>query len=171
MTGSLMSSTRTPTPRRGLGRMDLIVRAVVLGALIVLVPSLIWTLWLAGQVGGLLTHLAWPAGEPADAPLIAARFLAHPGDPGRAWPEAARGDVAPAWLLYPLWVVQMALILFAIVGTAARATARWGRRRGFATRKQLAERLSAEAMVALIPTLRPALAPAENPEPEQETDP
>ncbi|MEV6524969.1 TraM recognition domain-containing protein [Longispora sp. NPDC051575] len=155
MSDSLMSPTRS-VPRRGVARVDLLVRGVVFAALVIVTPIAVWTLWLAGQIGGLVTGLTWPDSTPGDAPGIAVRLLGHAGHPGAAWPARARADVPGAAVVYGLWLLLLGGAVFGLLALVARLVRRFGRRRGFATRRDL-RRLSAQAMCDRAPVLRPAL--------------
>src|SRR5437762_14317479 len=81
------------TPQRGFTRADILTRLALLGIIALVIPVGLWSLWLAGKLGGVVTGLRWPDSSPADAPGIAVRLLTHGGDPQRAWPAPARPDI------------------------------------------------------------------------------
>ncbi|SCL73655.1 type IV secretory system conjugative DNA transfer family protein [Micromonospora peucetia] len=156
MAGSLMSPGHR-LPRRGVARADILARLTLAGIAVLLVLTGTVTLWLAGQVGGLLTHAAWPDSSPADMPGIAARFVTAPGDPEQAWPGAARQDLPPGPLLYGLWIVLFIAALAGVGVPALWVARRWARRRGFAGRKDLDRVVTAEAVLRRVDVLRPGL--------------
>ena len=44
--------------------------------------------WAAGQLAGRIWAGQWPPGSLLDSPLIVMRLIAHPEDPGGAWPDS-----------------------------------------------------------------------------------
>ncbi|MET7391884.1 TraM recognition domain-containing protein [Dactylosporangium sp. NPDC005572] len=144
-------------PKQGFARADVMVRLAMLGVLAVVLPTLTWTLWLAGQLGGVVTHLAWPDTRPADAPGVALRLAGHLRDPAGAWPAEARGDMPPGVVLYPMWaglfLYHAGLIAVPTLAVAQRVL----RRRGFARRGQIRRMLSAPAVLARADVVRPGL--------------
>src|SRR3954452_16737047 len=95
-------------PRQGLPRADIVVRLGMLAFLVVVTGTTMWTLWLAGQLGGVLTHGAWPGSTPAAAPAIALRLAGHRTPPADAWPLRSRSDQPPPWVLSPIWTLLLA---------------------------------------------------------------
>lgn len=144
-------------PRHGLHRPDLIARLITLAVAAVATPIAIWSLWLAGQLGALLTDHTWPATPPGAAPGIALRLLAHTDQPADAWPTPAGDHIPTAGLLYPIWALLFTTGL-ATAGAPVLITAkRIARRRGFITRTQIRHTLSAQAVLARIDIVRPGL--------------
>ncbi|MFG3715574.1 type IV secretory system conjugative DNA transfer family protein [Micromonospora sp. NPDC047730] len=156
MAGSLMSPGHR-LPRRGLARADVLARLTLAAIVVLLVLAGTVSLWLAGQVGGLLTHATWPDTTPADVPGVTVRFIAEPGDPTRAWPAAARKDLPPVPLLYGLWAVLFSASLVGVGAPTVRVARRWARRRGFAGRRDLDRVVTAEAVLRRVDVLRPGL--------------
>ncbi|WP_238423979.1 type IV secretory system conjugative DNA transfer family protein [Micromonospora parastrephiae] len=156
MAGSLMSPG-SRLPRRGMPRADILARLTLLGLAVFCTLLGTFTLWLAGQVGGVLTHAVWPGTSPADAPGIAGRMILNGGDPAAAWPTAARADLPPTALLYVLW---FGLFIGAFAGLgmpAVRLIQRRVQRRGFASRKDLDRVVTASAVLRRVDILRPGL--------------
>ncbi|MFE9187858.1 type IV secretory system conjugative DNA transfer family protein [Micromonospora haikouensis] len=156
MAGSLMSPGHR-LPRRGLARADILARLTVVGLAVLAALLGTATLWLAGQVGGVLTHWAWPDTSPIDAPGIAVRLLGHAGDPAAAWPASARPDLPPAPLLYLLWLTLLAGIVTGAGVPAARLARRRVQRRGFARHADLDRAVTATAVLRRVDVLRPGL--------------
>ncbi|MGI5185520.1 type IV secretory system conjugative DNA transfer family protein [Dactylosporangium sp. CA-152071] len=154
-------------PKQGLVRADIVVRLAMLGIVAVVLPTLTWTLWLAGQVGGVVTHFAWPDTTPGDAPGVAVRIAGHVGDPVRAWPAAARGDLPPAVVLYLLWLGLFLYHAVLIAVPAIAAARRLLRRRGFARRGAVRALLSPDAVLARADIVRPGLTVREADTPQQ----
>ncbi|GAA4256444.1 hypothetical protein GCM10022255_069300 [Dactylosporangium darangshiense] len=143
-------------PRQGLPRADLIVRVAMIAFLAVVTATLMWTLWLAGQLGGLLTHATWPDSTPGDALGIALRLAGHLHHPSDAWPAEARIDQPPLWLLYPLWTLLLMHHLASEAGAVWLAL-RHRRRAGFARHDDANKLLSAEAVLGRADIVRPGL--------------
>ena len=144
-------------PQQGWTRADIWGRVALFGMLLVVAPTGAWTLWLAGQVGGLLTHGTWPHSSPADAPAIVLHLAPYLDNPAHAWPRPAAGDVAPAWLLYPLWLLGFAAHLAAATAAVAAVARKRVRRKGFARRADADALLSAGAVLDRIDIVRPGL--------------
>ncbi|WIM99991.1 TraM recognition domain-containing protein [Actinoplanes oblitus] len=138
-------------------RADIQVRIALLVVMVIVTATAILSLWLAGQLGGVLAHLAWPDSGLPDAPGIALRIMAHLDDPAQAWPRPARSDVAPAWLLYLLWLILLLGMLAGWIFGLARIAGPRVRRAGFVRKKDLDESLSADAVRARIDVVRPGL--------------
>ena len=124
-------------PRSGMQRADITVRLLLLGLALTGGFLVVASLWLAGQVGGLLTHAAWPDSGPGDGLRIAFGIVGHPGDPRSAWPASARADLPPGWLLYPLWALLLAAMLTGVATPVLHVAKRTVRRRGFASHRDL----------------------------------
>ncbi|WP_436528246.1 type IV secretory system conjugative DNA transfer family protein [Actinoplanes sp. HUAS TT8] len=138
-------------------RADIQVRIVLLLVMVIVTTSGILSVWLAGQFGGALAHLAWPDSGLPDAPGIALRVAAHFGDPAQAWPAPARREVAPVWLFYPLWIVLFAGLLLGWIFGLARIAGPRMRRAGFVRKRELDAALSADAVRARVDVVRPGL--------------
>ncbi|MFI7075531.1 type IV secretory system conjugative DNA transfer family protein [Micromonospora sediminicola] len=156
MAGSLMSPGHR-LPKRGMPRADILARLALLGIAATLVVLGTCTLWLAGQLGGVLTHAAWPDTSPTDAPGIAVRMILNGGDPAAAWPAAARADLPPTGLLYVLWLVLLSAAVVGLAVPAVRVAQRRVQRHGFARRKDLDQVVTAAAVLRRVDVLRPAL--------------
>ena len=157
MTGTPLSSPGHHLPRRGLTRADILSRLAFLLLMLVLTTALTWSVWLAGQLGGLLTRWTWPDSTPGDAPGIAFRLVAHLGSPAAAWPAEARADLPPGWLF---WLLTLLLFGGSQAGLAVplfTIARRIARRRGFASRGDLERRLTADAVLAKVDVIRPGL--------------
>ncbi|MFY1623785.1 type IV secretory system conjugative DNA transfer family protein [Micromonospora sp. WMMD735] len=165
MSGSLMSPGHR-MPRRGVARADIVARLALLGITGLLVLLGTATLWLAGQVGGLLTHATWPDSTPADAPGIAVRIVAHPGDPAQAWPFAAREALPPTPVLYGLWIVLSTAAMVGVAAPTLRLARQRIRRRGFARRRDLDRLVTADAVLRRVDVLRPGLTLRDDDQPE-----
>jgi hypothetical protein len=145
-------------PRRGVARLDVTVRLVLIAVAVGVTVLGGWTLWLAGQVGAVVTARTWPASTPADAPGIAVRVATtHRGDPGAAWPAPARSQLPAAATIYPLWMLLFGGHAAAGLAVARRGTRRLAGRRGFARRRQVDQLLGAAAVTGRAAILRPAL--------------
>ncbi|MGI5238636.1 hypothetical protein [Dactylosporangium sp. CA-139066] len=68
-----LSAPGRQLPQRGWTRADLWTRGGLLAGITVLAVFAGWTLWLAGQLGGVLAHGTWPAAGPGDAAGIVLR--------------------------------------------------------------------------------------------------
>ncbi|MFI5496588.1 type IV secretory system conjugative DNA transfer family protein [Actinoplanes sp. NPDC051859] len=152
-----LSSPGHHVARRGVMRTDVAARLVLLGVAVVITPIGIWTLWWAGQLSGLFTHAAWPDTTPGDAPRIALHLVVNGSHPAMAWPEEARGQLGPGWLLYALWMATFCVVLTAIFVPGVAAARRFVRRAGFARRRDIDRTLSADAVVARVDVVRPGL--------------
>ncbi|MEV0132633.1 TraM recognition domain-containing protein [Dactylosporangium sp. NPDC050688] len=157
-------------PKQGLARGDIMVRLAMLAILAVVLPTMTWTLWLAGQLGGVVTHLAWPDTEPADAPGVAFRLAGHLGDPAQAWPAAARADLPPGIALYLLWLGMFLWHAFLIAVPTLAVGRRLLRRRGFARRGAVRALLSPAAVLARVDVVRPGLTVREADTPQQQAE-
>ncbi|MGW0507045.1 type IV secretory system conjugative DNA transfer family protein [Micromonospora sp. NPDC003241] len=144
-------------PRRGIARADITARLTLLGLAGLLVVLYTGTLWLAGQVGGLIVHRQWPDSGPGDAPRIALRLVTNLGDPAAAWPQAARDVLPPTPVLYGLWLMLMCGALAGIGVPALRIARRRVHRRGFAGRRDLDQVVTAGAVLRRVDVLRPGL--------------
>ncbi len=76
--------------------------------------------WAAGELGGMLTHGAWPPVSIEEGPGVGAVLLQHPADPTAGWPPAARRFAPPGWLYYGL----LGLFLCAAVSIGLAAVGR-----------------------------------------------
>lgn len=151
-----LSSPGHHLPREGVTRADIAVRLALLAICLLLFVFAVGSLWLAGQLSGLITGHGWPAAGPADAPRIAFGIVAHHHHPVDAWPTAARGDIAVGWLL-PLWAILFASSTIGFTAAMLRVGRRRIRRRGFASRAQVNALLSADAVRARVDVVRPGL--------------
>ena len=132
-------------PQSGMQRADIIARLLLLGLILATGLLLTVSLWLAGQIGGLLSHAAWPQSTPGDALRVTVGVIAHPGDPGSAWPAQARADLPPAGLLYPLWAALFGATTTGAGIPALRLARRTVRRRGLASRPDHNQQVTASA--------------------------
>ncbi|MFG2042237.1 type IV secretory system conjugative DNA transfer family protein [Dactylosporangium sp. NPDC048998] len=149
-----LSSPGHQVPQRGWTRADLWTRGGLLAGIAAVAVLAGWTLWLAGQLGGFLTHGTWPAAGPVG---ILLRLPGHLGDPAAAWPAPARPALPPAWLLYLLWGTLFAAHVGAAVTAGAQVIRRYARRKGFARRRDVDGLLSADAVRARTDIVRPGL--------------
>ncbi|MFV2104413.1 type IV secretory system conjugative DNA transfer family protein [Micromonospora sp. LOL_024] len=144
-------------PRRGIARADITARLTLLGLAGLLMMVGTGTLWLTGQLGGLIIHRRWPDSSPADAPRIALRLITSLGDPAAAWPSAARDALPPTPVLYGLWLILLCGVLAGGGVPALRFARRRVRRRGFAGQKDLDQVVTAAAVLRRVDVLRPGL--------------
>ncbi len=151
-----MSSTApTPLPRRPI--LDEPVDYLI-AALIVAVVGGGLTLYLTGQLAGLLFHWAWPRVTVGQTLQIAKALPKHWGDPKQAWPLAARADLPGR-----AGFITAAVLVFAVLGTVIvllwRRIARSGTRRvrGLASGSEVQQALSTAAVTKLGGTIRPSL--------------
>ncbi|GAA2470758.1 type IV secretory system conjugative DNA transfer family protein [Winogradskya humida] len=151
-----LSSPGHHLPREGVTRADIAVRLAMLAIFAVLTVFATGSLWLAGQLSGLITGHGWPASSPADAPRIALSFVAHRHHPADAWPAAARADIAVGWLL-PLWAILFTSSVSGFTAALVRIGRTRIRRRGFASHAQINALLSADAVRGRVDVLRPGL--------------
>ncbi|GAA3250671.1 type IV secretory system conjugative DNA transfer family protein [Dactylosporangium siamense] len=152
-----LSSPGRQLPQRGRTRADLWMRGGLLAVIAVLTVLAGWTLWLAGQLGGVLAHGTWPDTTPGDAAGILLRLPDHRGDPSAAWPAPARSAVPPGWLLFGLWLVLFAEHLGAAAAGSVLLASKYARRTGFARRRDVDGLLSADAVRARTDIVRPGL--------------
>ncbi|MDR7277668.1 type IV secretory system conjugative DNA transfer family protein [Catenuloplanes atrovinosus] len=144
-------------PHEGIHRLDIVIRLAALAIGVVTAVIATATLWIAGQLSGLLAHGAWPDSTPADALGISLRLPAHLATPRHAWPPDARADVGPAGLVYSLWLLLYAAALAGLVWAPVRVGRKYLHRSGFASRKDLRQLVTAKAVLDRVDVLRPAL--------------
>lgn len=127
------------------------------GVGLVAVAAVIAALGLAGQLTAWLAGFGWPSWRGVGInPVLDA--LAHPEDPMHRWPGVP-SDQPPAAGLF--WTVAGTLLT--AVTAAALAATRALRPRsapGFASRREVADRLGEAALIKQAPRLRPSLARA-----------
>ena len=161
-----MSSPGHHVPQRGVTREDITIRLALLGTMTALAVLSIGTLWWAGQLSGLLTHAQWPNTSLADAPSIMLHLPGHGGNPALAWPAPEQPQIGPAWLVYLLWALSFG---GAAVGTSTgilMVARRVVRRHGFASRRDINQALSADAVRARAAVVRPGLSITEHDDPQ-----
>ena len=161
-----MSSPGHHVPQRGLTRADITIRLALLGIMTALALLSVTTLWWAGQLSGLLTHAQWPNTSLADAPSILLRLPGHGGNPTLAWPARDQPQIGPAWLVYLLWALSFG---GAAAGTSTgmlTVARRVVRRHGFASRRDINQALSADAVRARAAVVRPGLSITEHDDPQ-----
>lgn len=156
MRRSPLSSPGHHLPQQGVTRADIIVRLVLLALFTYLAAVGLVSLWLAGQLSGLVTGHGWPACPPATTPATAVRIFHHIGDPGAAWPVGCRSQLGGGWVL-PLWAVMFIAVLAATAVPALSMARTRIRRHGFATRRQIDALLSADAVRRRVDVIRPGL--------------
>lgn len=151
-----MSSTApAPLPRRPI--LDEPIDYAI-AAIIVLAVGGGLSLYLTGQLAGLLFEWAWPHVAIGQTLQIAKALPKHWGDPKEAWPVAARADLPGR-----TGFVTAALIVVAVPSTAIallwRQIARRSTRRvrGFASASEVQQALSASAVMKMGATIRPSL--------------
>ncbi|MEU4243990.1 TraM recognition domain-containing protein [Actinoplanes sp. NPDC026619] len=152
-----ISSPGHRPPRQGLRRADLVVRAFLLGLIVVVATVAVLSLWAAGQMSGLLARQQWPATDLGDAVGISLRLTSRLAEPAAAWPVRARAAVGPAWLIYLMWALLFTGTLVAVGAPAVRLARIRLRRRGFATTGELHRALTADAVLARVDVVRPGL--------------
>lgn len=152
-----VSSPGHHLPRQGLPRADILVRLALLAIFTLVTAIGMVSLWLAGQVSGLLAHHRVPDTGLGDAAAIALHLPAHLRHPAEAWPAAARATIGPAWLLYPLWALVFVGMFVGLTLPLTRIARTRIRRKGFATRADLHRSLSAAAVTARVDVVRPGL--------------
>jgi type IV secretion system protein VirD4 len=160
-----ISSPGHRPPRQGHTRADILVRLALFGLLAALIVDATLSLWLAGQLSALVTHLVWPPVRLRSAPGVLVRLLANPRHPAQAWPAGVRPQLGPVWLFVGLWLaITVGSLSAGGVGAVRLARGRL-RRPGFATRTQVRDLLSADAVRARADVVRPGLTPddADNP--------
>jgi type IV secretion system protein VirD4 len=114
------------------------------------------SIWLCGQLAGLLFAFSWPRAGIGDSLSILGRLPHHWSDPRQAWPAKARGSL-PGLAGF---VISFLLTVGGLGAGTVVAVRRWygGRSvRGFASRRQLALALSVKAVLAKGPVVRPSL--------------
>jgi type IV secretory pathway TraG/TraD family ATPase VirD4 len=130
-------------------------------------------LWLSGQLAGLLTGKGWPDSSPGDVPSIMVHYFKDPLHPAMAWPPAARGAVGPAWLVLCILVILHIPVIYgsyrlARLGQDFRRRRKFRRfRLGFASRREVAQLLSAEAVLKKAKSAVPSSAGRKNIEPRE----
>jgi type IV secretion system protein VirD4 len=116
------------------------------------------TLYLTGQLAGLLFNWAWPHVTIGQTLQIAKALPKHWSDPKQAWPIAARTDLPGC-----AGFVTAAVLVFALLGTVIvllwRRIAQRGIRRfrGFASGTEVQQALSTSAVTKMGATIRPSL--------------
>jgi type IV secretion system protein VirD4 len=149
------STTPAPLPRRPI--LDEPIDYVIAALIIVGVGGAL-TLYLAGQLAGLLFEFAWPHVTIGQTLQIAKALPEHWGDPKQAWPIAARADLPGR-----AGFIAAAVLALAVLGTVVtvlwRQIARRGTRRvrGFASGSEVQQALSTSAVTKMGATIRPSL--------------
>jgi hypothetical protein len=133
------------------------VRILLLGSFTALLLATMLSLWLAGQISGLLAHHRWPPAGAGHTPAVLLRIPGHLGDPADAWPAAARATLGPAWLIYSCWLIAFIGVLAGPGIPAARLARTRLRRPGFASWRDLDRLLSAKAVLGRVDIVRPGL--------------
>lgn len=122
-------------------------------------------LWLSGQLSAVLSGHGWPDSSPRRdlVPMLRA-WKDSPADPAHAWPPALAGLIGPAWLVYLVLLVLIAvavLLSFWLI----RFALNWRRRRGlrifrlgFASGTEIRRLLGRRAVVRRAREARPQLA-------------
>lgn len=151
-----MSSTApAPLPRRPIldEPIDYLIAAVIVAAL-----GGGLTLYLTGQLAGLLFNWAWPHVTIGQTVQIAKALPKHWGDPKQAWPQDSRTDLPGC-----AGFVTAAILVLALLGTVIallwrRIAQRGSRRlRGFASGSEVQQALSTGAVTKMGATIRPSL--------------
>ncbi|MFF5085338.1 type IV secretory system conjugative DNA transfer family protein [Actinoplanes sp. NPDC000266] len=155
MTPPLSSPGHHP-PRQGHPRADIRVRIFLLVLIVVGTTTAMLTLWLAGQLSGLVSHAAWPNSGPGDAPGIAFRLVGDLADPAAGWPSQARAEVGSPWLVYPLWGLLFSAVLLGLLLVLA-PVGRRVRRAGFAGNAEIRALLGADGVRSRVDVIRPGL--------------
>ncbi|NUQ99926.1 MAG: type IV secretory system conjugative DNA transfer family protein [Streptomyces sp.] len=130
----------------------------VIAALIIVGIGGALTLYLAGQLAGLLFEFAWPHVTIGQTLQIAKALPKHWGDPKQAWPIAARADLPGRAGFIAAAVLALAL-LGTVITVSWRQIARRGTRRvrGFASGSEVQQALSTSAVTKMGTTIRPSL--------------
>lgn len=142
------------------------VAGIALGGTLALFVSL----GLAGQLASLVAGRGWPSWRGHGIhPVL--DVLGHPGDPMGTWPglPAAPTDPPSAALYWLVFAVVIA-VLGAAVWMVVRVVAGAGSAPGFASRRDVTQRLGSKALVRQAPRLRPRLT-ATTPQPGQRLEP
>lgn len=133
------------------------VGGIALGATLALFVSL----GLAGQLAALVTGRGWPSWHGHGIQPVF-DVLAHPGDPMRTWPglptDPPSSPSSPSGAVYWLIFAVLAAAFAAAGGVVARLVLAARPTPGFASRREVAQRLGAQALVEQAPRLRPRLA-------------
>ena len=112
--------------------------------------------WLTGQIAGLLSGHGWPHVPLSQAFTITFALPHHLGDPRLAWPQPARQQLPGTVMLYS--VLGLVLAALAVVVAVLVRWAGAGRQtRGMADPIELDASLSARAVLARAPRIRPGL--------------
>jgi type IV secretory pathway TraG/TraD family ATPase VirD4 len=120
--------------------------------------------WFAGQLSGVLSGKRWPRSDPTDAVHVLINAVTHPTRLTDGWPEAARSDLGPVWLILACLAFLMIGLGYA-VWKVTRFALDFRRRReprllrlGFASGSEIAETLSAAAVLRKASQVRPSSA-------------
>lgn len=135
---------------------------VLAGAAALVVPSL--CCYFGGGLAALVAHGRFATAPGRSVLSMALRVARHPRDPALAWPPATRSLVPGPVLVYGFAVVLLCVAVATALAVIRRATHR-RRRSGFASPSEVRKSLSATAVRARAPQVRPSLsaraAPAE----------
>jgi type IV secretion system protein VirD4 len=151
-----MSSTApAPLPRRPI--LDEPIDYAIAALIVVAVGGGL-TLYLTGQLAGLLFKFSWPHVTIGQTLQIARALPNHWGDPKQAWPIAARADL-PGRAGFIAAAVLIVAALATVIVLLWRQIARRGSRRtrGFASGSEVQQALSTNAVTKMGATIRPSL--------------
>jgi len=149
-----MSST-APLPRRPILEEPI---DYLIAAIIVVAVGGGLSLYLTGQLAGLLFEGAWPHVAAGQTLQIAKALPAHWGNPKEAWPVAARADLPGRTGFIAAAVIVVAALLMAIALLWRQIARRSTRRaRGFASGSEVQQALSTSAVMKMGATIRPSL--------------
>lgn len=151
-----MSSTApAPLPRRPIldEPIDYLIAALIVAAV-----GAGLTLYMTGQLAGLLFDWTWPHVTIGQTLQIAKALPRNWGDPKQAWPMAARADLPGRAGFMTAAVLVLALLGTMIVLLWRRIAQRGTRRvRGFASGSEVQQALSTSAVTKMGATIRPSL--------------
>lgn len=139
--------------------------AVVGGGLFLAAYLVGFSLWLAGQLSGVLSGRGWPDSSPADVIPIVRAVIESRGDVLGSWPVAAQATLGPMWLITTLFIPFLAITVYIVIWVL-RLALNFRRRRmrmeplfrlGFASSFEVYRLLSKKTVLSKAERLRPSL--------------
>lgn len=128
---------------------------LLVGAL-ALIAVVVIGVWAIGELAGLLFAFSVPQAGLGDSIRALGRLPHHLADPKQAWPSSARGSL-PGPVGFAISTLVVLGIFSTAVWFAVRQISSRRSHRGFASRRQLARKMSHKAVLARGPVVRPSV--------------